>query len=66
MVRCYPQPEKSAIWSFGCQTYLVGEVQERKGKLHSKKAMLEVNLESEIRGRGIIRNILLPIAGSDR
>lgn len=37
------------------------EVRDRKGKLHSEMAMLEVNLESEIRGGGIIRNIPLPL-----
>lgn len=40
------------------------DVQERKGKLHSKVVMLEVNLDSEVKGRGIDQKHLLPISGS--
>lgn len=42
------------------------DVQERNGKLHSKMVMLEVNLDSEIKGKGIDQKHLLPISGSVR
>lgn len=64
MFRCYPLPKDSAIYGFGYQTCLMGEVQERKGKLHLEMAMSEVTWSLRSGEEALIRNILLPIPGS--
>lgn len=64
VVRYYPEPKDSAICSFGCQTCLMGEVPEGKGKLQAKMPVFEVTWRLRSGEEALIRNILLPIPGS--
>lgn len=64
MVRCYLLPKDSAICGFGYQTYLMGEVQDRKEKLHLEMATFEVTWSLRSGEEALIRNLLLPIPGS--
>lgn len=64
VVRCYLLPKDSAICGFGYQTYLMGEVQDRKEKLHLEMATFEVTWSLRSGEEALIRNLLLPIPGS--